>query len=404
MKQADLGPLHLVEDDQAMAHLLGFLRDQPVIAIDTEADGFHSYREHVCLIQITAGEEDFIIDPLAKVDISGLGEVLADERRIKLFHDSEFDILIMKRDHGFEFRGLFDTRVAAAVLGSAAPGLASVLDDHFGVKLDKSMQRSDWSQRPLSQKQIDYARLDTHYLIPLYHEQRASLAERDLTMVLDTECRRLEAIEPPPHEFKPDEFVRIKGARNLRPQARTILKDLYILRDRLAQERDVPPFRVIANHTMLDLAEHRPRTVAGLGEIKGCSGLIRSRYGKEIVDTIEAALAKEPIRQWPSAPRKPGADYLDEEASELNDRLKQIRKKASDRRSIEAAYLLHRSALARIATARPKDETTLQKVGQLAPWQMDWFADPLLACVAKFEADLKAGTALPKGNSRRRRN
>ncbi|HRV82781.1 MAG TPA: ribonuclease D, partial [Planctomycetota bacterium] len=274
MKQADLGPLHLVEDDQAMAHLLGFLRDQPVIAIDTEADGFHSYREHVCLIQITAGEEDFIIDPLAKVDISGLGEVLADERRIKLFHDSEFDILIMKRDHGFEFRGLFDTRVAAAVLGSAAPGLASVLDDHFGVKLDKSMQRSDWSQRPLSQKQIDYARLDTHYLIPLYHEQRASLAERDLTMVLDTECRRLEAIEPPPHEFKPDEFVRIKGARNLRPQARTILKDLYILRDRLAQERDVPPFRVIANHTMLDLAEQRPRTVAGLGEIKGCSGLI----------------------------------------------------------------------------------------------------------------------------------
>ena len=100
MHPGDLGPPHLIEDDQAMGRMLDHLQDQEVIAIDTEADGFHSYREHVCLVQVTAGDEDYIIDPLADADLGGLGEVLADPKRVKLFHDSEFDILILKRDYG----------------------------------------------------------------------------------------------------------------------------------------------------------------------------------------------------------------------------------------------------------------------------------------------------------------
>ncbi|MCA9001634.1 MAG: ribonuclease D, partial [Planctomycetes bacterium] len=279
MSHSDLKPPTRVEDDRSMARMLNVLKDEPVIAVDTEADGFHSYREQVCLVQVTGAGEDFIVDPLAGFDMSGLGGILGDPKRIKLFHDSEFDVLILKRDFGFDFANLFDTRVAAAILGSKAPGLASVLKDHFGVELDKSMQRSDWSKRPLSDQQVAYARLDTHYLIDLYQEQRDLLEKEDLMMVLDTECRRLEKIEPQPHVFQPNDFVRIKGARELRPLARTILRELFILRDRLAKEKNVPPFRILGNHVLLELAEQRPRTVQSLARVKGCSSLVRGRYG-----------------------------------------------------------------------------------------------------------------------------
>ncbi len=181
----DLPPPTVIQDSRAFERLLSWLERVDEIAVDTEADSFFSYREKVCLIQITAGEEDFLVDPLARFDITGLGRVLADPRKLKVFHDGEYDILILKRDYRFEFKNLFDTRVAAATLGTQAPGLAAVLNDHFGIVLDKSMQRSDWSARPLTDKQVRYARLDTHFLLPLMREQQTGLAERRRTMIVD---------------------------------------------------------------------------------------------------------------------------------------------------------------------------------------------------------------------------
>jgi ribonuclease D len=166
--------------------------------------------------------------------------MLADPKKLKVFHDGEFDILIMKRAYGFAFRNLFDTRVAAATLGSQAPGLASVLKDRFAIELDKSMQRSNWSLRPLSDKQIRYARLDTHFLLPLMREQKRELEARGRLMIVDGECRRLEGIEPNAPDFDPDGFVRIKGARTLGPLERQVLRELFALRERLANDSDQP--------------------------------------------------------------------------------------------------------------------------------------------------------------------
>ena len=180
----DLEPPILIEDQAGFESLLRDLEGQDEIAVDTEADSFYSYRNKVCLIQVTIGDRDYLVDPLADIDITGFGKVFADPGVVKIFHDSEYDVLILRRDFGFTFKNLFDTRVAAAVLGSAAPGLASVLDQHFGVSLDKSMQRSDWAKRPLTPKQIAYARLDTHYLQALAAEQRTQLADMGRTHIL----------------------------------------------------------------------------------------------------------------------------------------------------------------------------------------------------------------------------
>ena len=131
----DLPPPTVVHDEAGFRRMLEVLARAPEVAVDTEADSFFSYREKVCLVQITALEHDWIVDPLAGLDLGGLGRMLEDPSKTKVFHDGEYDILIMKRDYGFRFSNLFDTRVAAATLGSQAPGLASVLKERFGVEL-----------------------------------------------------------------------------------------------------------------------------------------------------------------------------------------------------------------------------------------------------------------------------
>ena len=186
-KHDGLEPPILVEDAGGLERLLADLAGQDEIAVDTEADSFYRYREQVCLIQITVEDRDYLVDPLAKVQLEGVGKILADPRKIKVFHDGEYDVLILKRDFSYTFRNLFDTRVAAAALGFTTPGLAAVIADRFGVELDKSLQRSNWSNRPLTQRQIDYARLDTHYLLPLMDELAQTHQGTLLVVKVDTD-------------------------------------------------------------------------------------------------------------------------------------------------------------------------------------------------------------------------
>src|SRR5260221_12730290 len=129
------------------------------------------------------------------------------------------------------------------------------------------MQRSDRAQRPLSEKQIRYARLDPRFLLPLMREQRVELASRAREHFVEGECRRLEALEPPDASFDPDEFVKLKNARVLDPQSRQVLRELFTLRERLASESDQPPFRIMNNETLVEVARLRPRSESELARI-----------------------------------------------------------------------------------------------------------------------------------------
>lgn len=366
------------------------------IAVDTEADSFFSYREKVCLIQITAEGEDFLVDPLAGFDLSAFGRVLADPRKLKAFHDGEYDILIMKRDFGFEFRNLFDTRVAAATLGTQAPGLASVLNARFQIELDKSMQRSDWSARPLSDKQIRYARLDTHYLLPLMHEQVVELDARGRSMIVAGECRRLEAITPPDARFDPDEFVRLKGARLLAPVERQVLRELFILRERLAEASNQPPFRIMNPDTLIDMAQFKPRHRADLVKVKGFSSKQVRRMGDEVLDAIEVALGKGPLRKFPQLPNRDGTHDLSDEQIELHERLKNWRKNVAIEWGIDSAYLLNRHVLMRIAKAAPSTPEAVGRIEGVQDWHREHFSPGIAEVVRRFETEVRSGTWQPK--------
>jgi ribonuclease D len=388
---SDLPAPTLIEEQGALDELLELLEGEDEIAVDTEADSFFSYREKVCLIQVTAASRDFLVDPLAGLDLSGLGPILADPSKIKIFHDGEYDVLIMQREYGFKFAGLFDTRIAAAALGSEAPGLASVLEAHFGVQLDKSMQRSNWGERPLSERQIDYARLDTHYLHRLMDEQRVELERVGRMEILDGECRRLEGLVATPIEFNPDEWVRLKGARTLSPESRQATRELVKLRDELASKADTPLFRVMNNQALLTIAAERPTTSQELADIQGISWRQVRKMGEQILAALERARELGPLKQLPKLAPKDGTGGLDPYEVELYDRLKSWRRDRADAEGLDASLVLNRHALVKLAKDGPRTREALAEIDGLVEWQVERFGKQLLEVLRDFACDRAAG-------------
>lgn len=401
MDLADLPAPTLVADRGALGRLLERLDRADEVAVDTEADSFFSYRDKVCLVQVSALGEDFLIDPLVGLDLGPLGRLLADPTKTKVFHDAEYDVLILKRDFGFQFRNLFDTRVAAAVLGSQAPGLASVLEERFGVTLDKSMQRSNWAQRPLSDKQVAYARLDTRFLVELMHSQRTELDERGRHPIVTAECRRLEGLAPAVHTFDPEDYVRLKGARELDPRQRRALRELFIERERAAHEADVPPFRILSNDALLELARLQPANERALLRVNGITPKVIARVGERLLQTLERAAKERPIERLPQPLRKGDGPELDELGTELYERIKRVRRDVSDRLGIEASYLMTRAMMTRIAVERPRSPEAVGQLAGIEGWQVEMFGERVAEAVEGFGRDVSAGR-VPTRRRRRR--
>jgi len=157
----------LVDTPAAFASLLDVLWSQPALALDTESNSLYRYHYQVCLIQISSATADYLVDPLRLRNLQPLADILANPAVQKVFHAAENDILMLKRDFGFAFANIFDTMLAARILGWSKVGLAALLHQHFGLTLDKRAQLTDWGQRPLTSAQLRYARLDSHFLLPL---------------------------------------------------------------------------------------------------------------------------------------------------------------------------------------------------------------------------------------------
>jgi ribonuclease D len=386
----ELAPPTVVRDAAGLARLLEDLARQSELAFDTEADSFFSYREKVCLVQITAEDRDYLVDPLSGLDVAPLGAVLADPRKTKVFHDGEYDVLILKRAFGFAFAGLFDTRVAASALGEANPGLASVLKAHFGLEVDKSLQRSDWSARPLSERQIRYAQLDTHFLVGLMHRQRADLESRGRLQVVESECRRLEQLAPSDLAFDADDFTRVKGVRALDRQGQQNLRELFALRDSLARAADLPPFKVLSNQALVDLARVAPQSERELGRVPGLSSRLARRHAPEILGALERARELGPLRRLP-APRREAGPPMSELEVELGERLKQWRKDRAAHEGYDASLVLNRHVIARLALLKPRTLTDLATVEGLADWQLAAFGEEIVKVIdsslEEFERD-----------------
>ncbi len=269
----------VIETASQFAEMIEQLSHARHIAMDTESNSFYAYFERICLLQISTTEQDFILDPFALGDLGPIGTILADPKIEKIFHAASNDVLGLKRDFQFKVRNLFDTAIACKLLGYKQLGLAKVLEQHFGVILDKKWQRCDWGKRPLKGEQLDYASLDTHYLIPLRHSLAADLAAGNLWDAAKEAFEKTSEQELQERTFHPEACLQIRGAQSLEPAGKRILKALYLYREQEAQRRNKAPFRVLSNETLLRLAHHPPRSIQDFSRIKGMPRSYQAGHG-----------------------------------------------------------------------------------------------------------------------------
>ena len=368
-----LPPPTLIADASSLAVLVTTLAAQPVVAVDTESNSLHAYRERVCLIQFSTSDADYIVDPIALRDLTPLATLFANPKQQKIFHAAEYDIVTMRRDFGFSFVNLFDTMSAARTLGWPQVGLAAILETQFGVKMDKKHQRSDWKRRPLTQEQLDYARLDTHYLPALRDKQIEALTATGSLAEAMEEFERLARLgeNPDPRPDPALAFWRVKGARELTPPQAAILQALYVFREQQADRQDRPPFKVMAEPTLLEIARRAPRSVAALPGIPGMTPEQIRRYGQGLLQAVSQGL-QAPPQYWPHVEQEP------DEILERYDRLSAWRKTRARARGVESDVILPKTVLWALARNPARTREDLAAISDLGPWRRELYGDELL--------------------------
>jgi len=355
-------PFSFVDDESGLQEVVRALDRADQVAVDTESDSMHAYFEKVCLLQIATRDSAFLIDPLALNGKLGiLADTFADEGKIKILHGADYDVVCLKRDFAFEIRNIFDTMIAAQCLDLPKIGLADLVGDYFGVRLDKRYARTNWARRPLSDSEIEYSYLDVKYLIELREKLLAELRDGDVYEEAELEFRRVEDRPAACREFDPDGYRRIRGSKDLGDTPRAILRELYLMRDRQAQNLDRPPFKVVANDTMIRISNAQPRTRSELRAIKGVSSYLLRRYG----DLVMKAVARGIERKRPPdpKPRKSRNRRLSPRQQRRLEALRDWRKVRAAERGVPTLVVLPNHAILEVVTQFPPD---LEALGGLS--------------------------------------
>jgi ribonuclease D len=341
------------------------------LAVDTEADSFYHYFHKCCLIQIADAETVYLVDPLALKRLEPLGEALGSRRNVKVLHAAEQDVLYLRRDFSFHLEPLFDTMIAAQLLGKKGIGLASLLLAHFEVKLDKGSQRDDWSCRPLNERQKIYAAEDVRHLIRLRDALRGELEALGRLAWAEEEFGLVARRAWEPRVFDPDMFWGVKGARDLAPREAAVLRELYAMRDRRAVEADLSPFRIISDEALLALAKKSPRHGDDLGGIRGVTPLVRRRIGEEILQAVSAGLAVSES-DLPAPPRgQPRGNRRSALFQARLERLRGWRKERAASLGIDPGVLFPQSTLEALAASGPRAFEAPEQIPGLRAWRAD---------------------------------
>jgi ribonuclease D len=371
-----------VDTPAALDEVITSARATPLVAVDTEAASFHRYVDRVYLIQLSTRDATAIIDPLAVADLAPLGALLAAPGVEKVFHDADYDLRILDRDYHVRARHVFDTRIAAQLLGEPAIGLAALLEKYAGVRLAKTHQRADWSLRPLSAAMLAYAADDTRHLPALRDALRARLEAAGRLAWAEEEFLQLEDLRwtGPSGADGGAAYQRIKGAKALQPRQLAALRELVAWRDTVAAEHDTALFRIIGNESLLAVSQALPRSVDVLGTVRGLPASLARRYGPALVAAVGRAVALSddalPRRERePRMARDPDFDTRVE-------RLKAARNAVAQQLAIDPGVLCGKATLEVIARARPRDRAALAQVGDLRRWQVEVLGETLLNALA----------------------
>jgi ribonuclease D len=373
MTNRTLPPPVWVDKPETYNKMLGNLTAQPRLAVDTESNSLHAYREQVCLIQFTTPSKDYVIDPLALHDMSALGPIFSNPNIEKIFHAAEYDLICLRRDFGFQFANLFDTMHAARVLGYQYVGLDNLLAEKFQFEMDKRHQKADWAVRPLTPAQLDYARLDTHFLFDLRDALEAELKEKDRLQIAHEDFARAAKVDAPKEKLNGASWRRFSTRKDVSPRELTVLSELCISRDRIAERMNRPVFKVIADTVLLDIARHLPEKDVDLGALGLSSKQIRL-WGGEILEAVKRGTVAPLVER--------------EQAKRPNDRtlkrlekLKNWRKKVSQELGVESDIVLPKVYLNSLAENPPRSLQELESMMHDSPTRFRKYGEQIYRLV-----------------------
>ncbi|MDQ2665319.1 MAG: HRDC domain-containing protein [Gemmatimonadota bacterium] len=366
------------------------------IALDTEGASFHRFIDRIYLLQLSTRDRHAVIDPLPIGRPDGLGALLESTDVEVVFHDADYDLRLLQQDYGWRITHIFDTRIAAQLLGYTAFGLAALLERFFDVKLDKKHQRADWSMRPLKADMLDYAAQDTRFLLELKDKMSAELEGMGRMTWAREEFGLLEGTRWA--EEEPGmAFLKMKGARDLNRRELAVLRELVPWRDKAAGAVDRATFRVLGNEQLLDIARTQPVSRDALAKIKGMPRGILDQRGGELLDAVKTALAV-PESELPRFPRAARWDRDPDFDSRVS-ALKTARDEAAKRLALDPGVLCSRDRMEAVARRNPETVEEVAEVTELRRWQVSELASAFQAALEPHRKKSRASVAANDASS-----
>jgi len=293
-----------IETTADLAALCEQLKRSDWLTLDTEFIREETYYPQLCLIQVATDDVIACIDPLAIDDLGPLLDVFYDPAITKVLHAARQDLEIFHMLRGAPPENIFDTQIAATLLGQGDQiGYGNLVKAMLDVELDKAHSRTDWAKRPLSPEQLDYAADDVRYLRDIYKQQLQQLGEMDRLKWLDEDFAQLSK----PGLYEPDTanaWQRLKGINRLKGVQLAIVQELAQWREELARERNLPKRWVIHDDLLVEIARLRPLSEDKLRHIRGLDEKKIARYGKTLLQLVDKAKAR-PNEQWPKLDFRP---------------------------------------------------------------------------------------------------
>jgi ribonuclease D len=332
----------VIDTDEKLAAWLAVTRDVTWMALDTEADSLHAYPEKLCLIQISTAAGDDLIDPLARISLAPLFKALAGHELI--MHGADYDLRLFRKHHEFVPQTIFDTMLAARLLGHRQFSLTDLVAHYLGVTLEKGSQKADWARRPLTERMENYARNDTRHLKPLAGRMRTELRDKGRLDWHGESCARLITDCAQATVAFADSVWRIKGSNALNRPALAILREIWKWREAEAIAANLPPYFVLSHELLIQLA-------AAAVCPAGIEPLIPTRYSSRrragLKQAVELGLAV-PEADQPEI-RRPVRRHVSNEERRRHRDLEKIRDERAGQLGMDPTLIASRATLAELA-------------------------------------------------------
>ena len=374
-----LPPPVWVNTQPLLQKMIDDLATQSRVAVDTESNSLHAFREQVCLIQFSSTNADYLVDPLALKDLSGLAPIFADPNIEKIFHAAEYDLVCLRRDFGFTFANLFDTMHTARVLGYPAVGLDRLLNDKFKIQTDKRHQKANWAARPLTKEQIHYARLDTHYLFDLRDVLEKELREKERLEFAKEDFMRACLQDEQKQKTNGESWERFSSRKDLSLRDLTILAQLCKWRDLEAEKLNRPVYKVIMDDTLVLMSKNLPQHKVDLSAV-GLSEKQIHLWGDGVLAAIRRGVTA------PLVERKQVEARNDAFLRRL-EKLKVWRKKTGLEMGVESDVILPKPYLSALAENPPKDIDELKSIMKETPSRVEKYGTQILKLLGAKNAN-----------------